>query len=156
MEFVINEWFCDYFNPLEPREKFEINQKFLSWFYASPHKLVILIDSPFHIKLQKYSKWISGYKDPKYYMLLKKFMSIITSNSSKIKFIEPQELHQDIINLLNREGTNYSSDQYLFEAALTSDSKIIVTTDGKLIDHMGISDHYRLVHLNDFLITYNI
>lgn len=156
MEFVINEWFCDYFNPLEPREKFEINQKFLKWFYESPHKLVILIDSPFHIKLRKFSNWLSRYKDPKYFELFKKFMAIIASDSNKTRFIEQQKLPQEIINLLYKEGTNYSSDQYLFEAAHRSDSKIIVTTDGKLIDHMGVSDYYILIHLNDFLKMYNI
>lgn len=55
------------------------------------------------------------------------------------------------LSKIHEEGSNYASDQYLFEAAWCADSKIIVTTDIRLIEHMKNVGPFKLFSLEVFL-----
>jgi predicted nucleic acid-binding protein len=63
-------------------------------------------------------------------------------------------LPDEVSNKLKNDKENYYKDYFLFEAAFVSSSKIIVTTDIRLINHMRESDHYILIQLDDFLKQY--
>ena len=154
MEFVINEWFCEYFLPSQDDKNLKKNEQFLEWFFETNHKLVVVENSEFHRKIRRYSK-ILAY-NIKYYTLMKKFNALLERDSLRVVKIKNQQLPTSVLSRLNIAGTNFSSDQYLFEAAIFSDSKIIVTTDSKLIEHMGKSKHYNLIHLDAFFKKYII
>ncbi len=152
MEFVANEWLCEYFKFATPEENIRKLESFLNWFYQSDHQLIVIKDSPFQIKIGQIEKILRSHFDTRYHLRFKKFHSLLYYDPTKIKIINNEEfLPTEIFDLVNIVGTNFASDQYLFEAAIKSDSKIIVTTDQRLINHMGQSEHYRLIHLDNFI-----
>lgn len=56
--------------------------------------------------------------------------------------------------VVNEWLMGFNSDTYLFEAAMLSRDKIIVTTDEKLANQMRDVDTFRVVLLSDFLNDY--
>jgi predicted nucleic acid-binding protein len=150
MEIVINEWFPEFFiHPEGSKEKNRLRQ-FVNIFYNSKDVLVIKRPSEFWSKLHRYAK--ANQNNEEVYKELKTFIRAVLQDSRRVIYIDDEvALPIEIDNLLNIPNTNFSSDQYLFEAAYQSESKIIVTTDQKLIDHMGQSEHYRLIHLDNFI-----
>jgi hypothetical protein len=153
MEFVINEWFPEYFIYPEGSKEKTFLKKFVNKFYNSKDVLFIKRPSEFWSKLHRYSKQYHANED--IYRELKIFISVILQDSNRVKIIDEDiELPNEVLGKLNIMNTNFFSDQYLFEAAFKSDSKIIVTTDIKLIGHMGKSEFYNLVLLDDFMEEY--
>lgn len=78
-------------------------------------------------------------------------MALCYTNASKVIFISNSTLGEKALTKLHQAGTNYASDRYLFEAAWFADSKIIVTTDIRLIEHMKNVEPFKLFSLEGFL-----
>ncbi len=57
MDLVFNEWFLDWRSPKDAttEEKRQVNRIF-KWLLQSEHRLVVLVDSPFMDKLNRYRK----------------------------------------------------------------------------------------------------
>lgn len=150
MDFVINEWCPEYFIHADGSTERTLLRQFVNNFYNSEDVLVIKRPSEFWSKLYRYAKKYQNNEE--IYGELKTFIRVVLQDLNRVIYIDDDvSLPIDVYELLNAENTNFSSDQYLFEAAYQSDSKIIVTTDQKLINHMGQSEHYRLIHLDNFI-----
>lgn len=145
MEFVFNEWFLDWHSPKDAsaEEKRKVNRIFSWLLLQGEHRLILLTESPFMDKLNKYRKDFDY--DPFCRKSLKIFFSQIFSNQARCRQIEiAPGLDQKTEQLLEVEGTNFASDHYLFQSAETSEDKIIVTTDQKLIEHFKNNERFQL------------
>ena len=151
MEFVMNEWYLDWHRPDESPENQEKARKILAWLQTSEHRIIVLRGSPFHKKLNLYSSRI-GYPMAMY---LKVFFGKIFDDPVKCRILEePPPLTTDIESKF--EVGNFASDRYLFQSAETTNEKIIVTTDTKLIKHFESNGQFHLIHVEDFISQYNI
>lgn len=151
MEFVINEWYLDWHRSDESPENQAKARKFLEWLRTSEHRIVLLRGSPFHQKLNQYSSR-SGYPMTQF---LKVFFGKIFDNSDKCRILEtPPDLPDDIREKLS--VGNFASDRYLFQSAETTEEKIIVTTDTKLMKHFEGNGRYQLWSVEKFMAKFEI
>jgi hypothetical protein len=94
-------------------------------------KLFIRRPSAFLQKIGSFDKLYQN--DNKVHTELKKFISNILYNSERCSFVDDNEFElADAIRDQLAGGGNTISDQYFFEAAAKTATKIIVATDAKL------------------------
>lgn len=156
MDFVFNEWFLDWRSPKDStaEERQQVNRIF-KWLLQSEHRLVVLVDSPFMDKLNRYRKDFDY--DPFCRESLKMFFSGIFLNRNKCLQVETPPLLDDRTEeLLAEEGRNFASDRYLFQSAEISGEKIIVTTDQKLIEQFSGQNRFNLWTVEKLLSTFEI
>lgn len=80
---------------------------------------------------------------------LKLFFSAILQNLQKsIILHQPPDLSPSLERKL--ETGNFSSDRYLFQCAQSTQQKIIVTTDQRLVEHIGINEGFRFMDVASF------
>lgn len=155
MEFVVNEWLMEYLRPSAPKEHRQLVEEFLQRFGKRPQdKIFVREPSPFLNKALRYPKEYKNHEDAaKPYQ---NFIKFILLNPQKCERIDAEtiELPDDIIEKLNQTNTNYVSDTYLFEAAMFTEDKIIVTTDEKLVRQMKDINGLTVIMLTDFLDNY--
>ncbi len=106
-------------------------------------------------KLNRYRKDFDY--DPFCRASLKMFFTGLFLNPNKCLQVQIPPLLDDLTeNLLEEEGTNFASDRYLFQSAETTEEKIIITTDQKLIDHFSGNERYQLWTVDQFIAHFNI
>ncbi len=159
MEFVINEWYLDWHRPDAAPSEQAAARKFLEWLQASQHRVVVLRDSPFIQKLHTYRRDFDYHLMSRIY--LKLFFSQILDNPDKCRILEePTTLPLEIEELLRRPLenplTNYESDRYLFQAAETTEAKIIITTDVKLMKHFEGNGRFELWSVDEFWARFDL
>lgn len=154
MKIVINEWLPEYFRPNESIENRDKAIRFLEKLIDHQDNFVVKKGSPFEKKINKYSKECSYDLTARqlYKGLIKLMMN--PTFSTIVRAEEIAELPARILNKLNLPNTNYSSDTYLFEAASTTEEKIIITTDIKLVTLFQDEKEYNVVDLDDFIKNY--
>lgn len=145
---MVNEWFSNYFLEID---KYDLLVKFITWFHQSEHKIIVIADSDFDKKFRRCEKALIKKRDQRPLKLYKKFIALCYLNANKTIFINNCTLDKMTLSKIHEEGSNYASDQYLFEAAWCADSKIIVTTDIRLIEHMKNVGPFKLFSLEVFL-----
>jgi predicted nucleic acid-binding protein len=150
MDFVVNEWLPEYFRRNATNEERHVLEAFLNKFMESEDRIFVRRPSAFLDKIHRFSSELQAF--PNRRQELSKFISLILYNSDKCRLIDDLEynLQHEIEQKLSDTG-NFASDLYLFEAAAATDSKIIVTTDIKLITFMKDETDYRLFRPEDFL-----
>lgn len=160
MEFVINEWYPVWHNPHKstPEEQAKA-RTFLQWLQNNDHRIVVLLNTEFTKKLNDYRRDFSFH--PMCSIYLKLFFSQIFINPDKCRILEtPPELPADIEDILKRPPesplTNIGSDRYLFQSAETTEEKIIVTTDVKLMKHFEGNGRYQLWSVEEFMTKFGI
>lgn len=147
MEFVINEWFLDWHKPGATAEEQTKVRFFTNWLLQSEHSLVILRSSNFTRKMNEYRR---KFNNQMCAFHLKIFFTQVFMNSRKCRIIEdPPELPENILEKLS--VGNFSSDRYLFESAETTEQKIIVTTDTRLINHFAENGRFQLLTVEEFI-----
>lgn len=153
---VVNEWLLEYMRPDATNEQKLLLERFLNKFYPSNDKIVLVVPSPFAQKLYQYSKNFQ-YDQSCRDNLMKFFHTVLRdSTNSIIYYVENKvEIPLETYHRLNAPGTNFNSDTYLFEQAMLTDSRKIVTTDVRLRDAMQGDDNFEVILLTDFLPTYN-
>lgn len=159
MEFVINEWFLEWHKPDAQPEEQRKARAFTKWLINSENRIVLLNYSDFTQKLNKIRRDFDYH--PMSHIYLKLFFSQIFLNEARCRIlVKPPKLPNEIESILQRPEepplTNIESDRYLFESAETTEEKIIVTTDTKLINHFEKNDHFNLWHTDDFFNHHNI
>ena len=159
MEFVINEWFLEWHKPDASSEEQRKARMFSTWLLQSEYRIVVLLDSPFTKKLNNYRR-VYNYH-PMSSIYLKLFFSQIFMNTEKCRILEaPPSLLPEIDAILKRPIdsplTNIESDRYLFESAETTEGKIIVTTDTKLMAHFEGNGRYQLWSVEDLIVKFGI
>ncbi len=87
-------------------------------------------------------------------MPLRNFIKIILEDSQRCELIDNEEIILPELILERLIVGNYASDQYLFEAALLTREKIIVTTDERLMEQMQMNNLFQVLLLKGFLDTY--
>ena len=165
MDFVINEWFPEYLRPAEARGNSELNhrlaQDFLYNFEQKNDLLLVRNGSPFVSKILKYSDDFGDY--PKSRKLFKRFIATVLKDSERCRQIYDSDLIEfsattkrllelDVAEIQRKH--NFYSDTYLFEAAQHAESKIIVTTDKRLQEHMKDDAGFEVCLLEVFLEKY--
>src|SRR3954471_14593266 len=124
MDLVINEWFPEYCRPETTKENRELLLKFLEQFLQKNDVLYVRKPSAFLNKIYKFAKEFQGHRDTYSISILTFFIKTVLQNSEKCKFIDEEcQLDQTVSEKL-LEG-NYSSDTYLFEAAVQTESRLI-------------------------------
>ena len=153
MDFVINEWLLNYFLPgANKREKKQLFY-FLQRFEDRRDRIVVLRPSPFTAKLDVFANLYS--RNQTVYPLIKRFITGVLLNPSRATLISINEpLPYQTLAVIYELGTNYQSDEYLFHAALRTESKLIITTDEKLCRAMVDDQVFKVVLLTEFLKTY--
>lgn len=155
MEFVINEWFPEYLRPDATDEERQKVARFIKTLLERDDvRIAVRRPSQFLKKLLRFEKDFPN--DLLALRRVKVVNSQIILNSDKCRIIDDDQFEpipDSLANLLN--VGNYASDIYLFEAAYTiANERIIVTTDIRLIEHVGDKALCQLVHLDDFLRTF--
>lgn len=155
MYLVVNEWLPEYFLREATHEQKKLLQDFLNRFLVRQDILYVQEGSPFEEKIFRFAKENQQYP---VYQNIKKFVSNILKDNKRCQLVGIVEiLPLEIDERLNKLGTNYNSDRYLFETAWQipeGQSKIIITTDGKLKTQMEGNGYFEVILLNDFLQTY--
>ncbi|MFH1004468.1 MAG: hypothetical protein V1781_03090 [Bacteroidota bacterium] len=153
MEFVVNEWLPEYFRHDASDEEKEKLKKFLNKFMVEKDKLFVRKGSEFLRKIHRYKK---DYQyNIKVYNEIGKFIDNILRDSDRCFFVDDDEfeLPDTIIDKLTKGG-NTISDKYLFEAAIMTTTKTIITTDVKLKTFMIDEKTFTIKLLDDFLMNY--
>lgn len=151
MEIIVNEWLPEYFKRSASRDEKEQLVSILNFLISKPDiRIVVKRPSPFLEKIYAYSKSLQGFTAE--YQELKKFIQIILRDSNKCRFVTDNEtnLNEEFVEFIHANG-NYSSDLYLFEAGSTTELKIIITTDQKLIDYINNRENFNLITPSDFI-----
>jgi len=153
MELVINEWFPEYCRPEATKESRQMLQSFLERFLQNDDVICVRNPSPFLTKIYRYAKEYQSHSDTRSILILSRFIKAVLLNSKKCKFITGEhDLDEVVLEKLSHG--NYASDKYLFEAAVMTGSKIIITTDQRLYNHFRDIDVFTIVMLPDFLANY--
>ena len=92
---------------------------------------------------------------------LKLFFTAVFINPERCRWVsDPPILSLETEEILKRPTdlplTNIESDRYLFEAAQTTEEKIIVTTDVKLMKHFEGNGLFQLWSADDFFLHFDI
>ena len=159
MEFVINEWFLEWHKPSATAEEQRIARLFTSWLLKSENRIVVLRNCDFTQKLNTIRRNF-GYH-PMAGLQLKHFFSQVIMNPERCRIVDdPPELPPEIEAILERPTatplTNIESDRYLFESAETTQEKIIVTTDIKLVAHFEGNGRYQLWSVEELIERFGI
>jgi hypothetical protein len=152
MKFVVNEWLPEYFLPNATPEEKALLEKFLTRFLNKNDQILVRQPSPFLNKIYRYPNQYQNYGST--VRGLRNFIKFILNDSDRCEIIDQTVLELPIQTLEKLSKGNFSSDQYLFEAAFFSGTKQIVTTDEKLKNQMKGDTNFSLVLLEDFLATY--
>ena len=122
-EITIDEWICEYLSDQTLCKKVE---KFLKTIFKKCDKFVIKNPSPLLRKIWELSKHCHQLR-PSHQQVVKFFMRAFIENSQKVKFLrETATISSECIKKLPRK------DLYLIETALTTQTKLVLTTDQKL------------------------
>ena len=150
MDLVVNEWLPEYFLPTaSPNEK-RLLRLFIQRVQEGKYRLVVLLPSPFTKKLEDYAKRCVNNREA--FAAIKYFIGIILQNPAHTTIISQADpLPAETLAILHTPGTNYSSDEYLFHAAMRTETKIILTTDEKLFRAMEHDSLFKVTLLRDFL-----
>ncbi|MFN0035735.1 MAG: hypothetical protein ACKVUS_11760 [Saprospiraceae bacterium] len=159
MEFVINEWYLDWHTPGAISEEQRKARVFMRWLLKSEHRIVVLKNCDFTQKLNRFRRDFDYH--PMCGIQLKIFFTQIFMNAEKCRIVDaPPELPPEIEAILNRPSesplTNIESDRYLFESAETTEEKIIVTTDTKLMAHFEGNGRYQLWSVEELIANFEI
>lgn len=152
MELVVNEWLPEYFRPDASEEQKRLLEFFLNKFYEKGDTIYIRRPSEFLRKIYRFAK--DYHYDEKCYENITKFLNFILYESERAVWIDEveQKLPSETIQRLS--SGNYSSDTYLFEAAIHTSSKLIITTDERLAIQMRDDEVFKVQLLTDFLKAY--
>lgn len=160
MELVINEWLPEYLKPDISTEKVNKVNLFIQKFYAKNDVWVVKRDSEFLKKIHRYKKDFS-YDKNTHDRLKFIIAQILLNDDPRCRYVDENvELPQTTIEKLNLEvdlgdrKTNFHSDTYLFESAMTTKERIIITTDESLQKHMKDDPNFNIILLDDFLKDY--
>ena len=152
MDLVVNEWLPEYFRPSASDEQKKLLETFLNRFYTKGDTIFVRRPSEFARKIPRYAKDYQS--DAKTYQNLNSFIKLIWIDSERTVLIdEMTETLPEATKQLLGIG-NFGSDTYLFEAAIHTVSKIIITTDEKLAEQMKNDEVFKVKLLKDFLIDY--
>jgi hypothetical protein len=154
MELVVNEWLPEYLRPDAPLEHRRKAMQFLRTFDQRSDTLVVKLDSEFSRKIYRYAKRFDY--DVQSKILYKQVVSRILRDSRRCKLLENAEitpLPDALIALLHDP---YSSDTCLFEAAWTTQDRIVLTTDERLVTQMAGNGVIAVVSLDEFLAQYTV
>jgi len=151
MDFVINEWFLDWYRPDATAAEQKSVRVFFHHFLLSDHKIVVLQNSPFLQKLHRYRSTFDY--DIPCRLALKNFFSTVLQNPEKCVVLQVATALPSVLESKLLTG-NYASDQYLFQAAQATDDKIIVTTDRKLVEHIGPNEGFNFYNVESFQQTF--
>ena len=152
MELVVNEWLPEYFRPTATVEQKKLLEAFLNRFYSKGDTIFVRRPSEFARKIPRYAKDYQN--DLKVYQSINNFIRLIWMDSNRTVLVDEMqyELPQSTIDKL--ATGNYASDTYLFEAAVHTTSKLIITTDEKLAVQMKDDEVFKVRLLSDFLKKY--
>lgn len=153
MDLVVNEWLPEYFLPGAMPDHQAMLKHFIQRFLARRDRLVVLNPSPFTAKLYSFAKQYAANRTV--YEPIKLFINTIILNpacTTLVSITDP--LPAETLATLHEQGTNYSSDEYLFYAALRTETKMILTTDEKLFRAMEQDPVFKVRLLKDFLANY--
>ena len=153
MEFVVNEWLPEYFKPSATDEEKRKLEKFLNKFMERNDKIFVRQPSEF---LRKILRYANDYQtNRKVYENINQFIKFIYLDSERCELIHDGEFElSEVIRNKLIEGGNTVSDTYLFEAASITESKLIITTDGKLKKLFENDRVFKVELLDDFLKRY--
>ncbi len=151
MELVINEWFLEWHKSNASMVEQQQARMFLNCLLHSNHTLVVMRESPFMQKLHTFRRRFDYHMPCR--LSLKTFFNAILYNSEKCRIVEnAPPLTGEMEDKLSQG--NYSSDRYLFESAQETEEKLIVTTDHKLIKHIGQTDNFKLLTFEEYFQNY--
>jgi uncharacterized protein with PIN domain len=152
MELVVNEWLPEYLRPDAPPEHRRKAVQFLHVFDQRSDTLVVKRDSEFSRKIYRYAKDFAY--DMKSKDLYKQLVNRIFRDSRRCTLLGNAEITPlpDILTALLHAP--YDSDTYLFEAAWTTQDRIILTTDERLATQMAGNGVIAVTLLDDFLARY--
>ncbi len=153
MELVINEWFPEYLRPGTPPESRKQAVQFFQTFYKRGDVLVVKQDSAFIRKVYGFDKAFQYDLDSK--DLFKQFISLVLRDSKRCRLLQNTDIEPLPDSVLRALIPPYNSDTYLFEAAMHSSDRIIITTDDRLVAQTLDNGFIRVVLLEDFLASYS-
>ena len=154
MELVVNEWLMEYLRPNASHAEKALAQQFLQRFMQrEDDKIFVREPSAFLDKVFRYTKvYINNTEILQFY---RQFIKQILLDQNKCcRVTENVDLHDAILEKLNQPNTNFYSDTYLFEAAVFTKDKLIITTDERLAYQMRDIEAIKVVLLSDFLKDY--
>lgn len=127
-DYVINEWlWADLRGENGPAARLE-TFTLLQGFARSPHRLILVYDSPFD---RKAWSLCSNKEDMITQLIGRAFVRLIRTNLDRCRVVYPDALAPLPDGLA---GQLEPDDRYLAQACLTVEGSVLVTTDGDLID----------------------
>lgn len=149
---IIDEWLFHDLAGGNGEEKQYQTHLFIAKLLSICDKIVILKGSPFHKKMNDFLRLLKTSPDPKTRGVAHYFREVIFFNSSKIEYIEKNQiksLPSDLSKIIHRK------DEYLFQSYLAIGNTFIVTGDEKLkeklITKKSIKIHMRDEFIKEYL-----
>jgi hypothetical protein len=112
-------------------------------------RIVSLRGSPFAEKLYALSRRTSDW-EPRRRMVTKYFFREFVTNPRRLRWIEGHDLPPLPLELRDRIP---EEDVYIVRTALAAVGRLLVTTDGELLDATGGSPHLAAVSADEFIRT---
>ena len=121
MQLVVNEWLPQYFLPSASRDEKLRLQQFLQCFIERDDCIVVRRPSEFYRKIYRYAKDLRGNYEA--VTPLRNFMKLILEDSNRCQLIDDEEIELPIEAEEKLSIGNFSSDRYLFEAAIQTEER---------------------------------
>lgn len=150
MNLVVNEWLLEFFLPGTLPENYEELFRFFDSVQECKRKIIIGRETQFTIKFYRFMKLYGNNLSFKQnYVKLHRLLFIDTTRTIIVE-------RHEIKNIPDKdmEGV-HSDDRYLLELAASVPNSIIISTDNRLIDALARMPQYPIIHLKDYLKTFN-
>ena len=123
---------------------------FITKLLKTNDKIVILLDGQLDLKIKKLEKKYQKHRDIGFVQRIKKIYGRIYYNSNKCKLVNVSSLSEELDTFFE-ENPTFAKDKFLFETAMQTNERFIVTTDERLISTMNGKEQCSLILLDKFL-----
>lgn len=153
MDIVVNSWFSEYLEASAEERQVELFDSFIKKLIHSDWKIVTINDAQLEKKLRRLEKTYKDHRDTRYIIKIKTIYRAIYLNSNKCKILPRPELSKELLAIFESDS-NKEDDQFLFEAAIQTKEKVIVTTDKRLQNALNRIEGVTILLLEEFLDKY--
>jgi predicted nucleic acid-binding protein len=150
MEIVVNSWFSEYLKASAKSNEVELFDSFVKKLLQSENLIVTISNAQLEEKLRKLEKNYQNHRDVKFITKIKFIYRNIYLNPTKCKILSRPELNEDL-NSIFESSNHLTKDRFLFEAAIQTEERIIVTADSKLKERMDRVEGMRIFLLQEYL-----
>jgi len=149
MDIVVNSWFSEYLEEGTNGDQLKLYKQFLRKFLQTKGYIITIRNGQLDNKLAKLEKKYQNHRNVEYLKRIKYVYSHIYY-SRKFKKVETVPL-SPVLSTIFETDTHLAKDRFLFEAAIQTDDKTIITTDSRLQESMNGKEGIKILLLQEYI-----